>query len=96
MMPPLMAYPKKQQAVIRHLIAAARPLTAVQLMAEATCTQDPIRRLHKKGLLKSETRREMTTANPTRWQVSDGETERSLTLTKDQSHALQRITARRG
>lgn len=85
--------PKKQQAVVRHLIAAARPLTASQLMAEASCTQDPIRRLQKKGLLKPETRREMTTTNPTRWQVSDGETERSLTLTNDQSHALERITA---
>ena len=85
--------PTKQQAVVRHLITAARPLTATQLMAESACTQDPIRRLQKKGLIKSETRREMTTANPTRWQVSDGETERSLTLTKDQSHALERITA---
>ena len=85
--------PKKQQAVIRHLITAGRPLTAVQLMAEAGCTQDPIRRLQKKGLLKPEIRREMTTSNPTRWQVSDGETERSLTLTEDQTHALDRITS---
>ena len=69
--------PKKQQAVIRHLITAGQPLTAVELMAKAACTQDPIRRLQKKGLLKPEVRREMTTSNPTRWQVSDGETERS-------------------
>ena len=84
--------PKKQQAIIRHLIKTAQPMTAAQLMLEAACTQDPIRRLQKKGLLETETRREMTTGNPTRWQVSDGETERALTLTKDQSYALERIT----
>lgn len=85
--------PRKQQSVIRHLINASGPLTAVQLMDRASCTQDPIRRLQRKGLLKSETRREMATSTPTRWQVSDGETERSLTLTEDQSHALSRITS---
>lgn len=84
--------PRKQQAVVRHLIAAARPMTSSQLMVEAECTQDPIRRLVKKGLLHSEVRREMTTGTPTRWQVSDGETERSLTLTDDQANALQRVT----
>ncbi|MGI9471835.1 MAG: replication restart helicase PriA [Rubripirellula sp.] len=84
--------PRKQQAVIRHLISAARPMTSSQLMVEAECTQDPIRRLQKKGLLRSEVRREMTAGMPTRWQVSDGETERSLTLTDDQSKALERIT----
>ena len=84
--------PKKQQAVVRLLVKAAGPMTAAQLMVEASCTQDPIRRLQKKGLLETETRREMTTGNPTRWQVSDGETERALTLTKDQGYALDRIT----
>ena len=84
--------PKKQQAVVRLLVKAAGPMTAAQLMMEASCTQDPIRRLQKKGLLETETRREMTTGNPTRWQVSDGETERALTLTKDQGYALDRIT----
>ncbi len=84
---------KKQQAVIRHLIKTARPMTAAELMVEAACTQDPIRRLKKKGLLETETRREMTSGNSTRWQVSDGEIERALTLTEDQSFALKRITS---
>ena len=84
---------KKQQAVIRHLMKTARPMTAAELMVEAACTQDPIRRLKKKGLLETETRREMTSGNSTRWQVSDGEIERALTLTEDQSFALKRITS---
>jgi len=84
---------KKQQAVIRHLMKTARPMTAAELMVKAACTQDPIRRLKKKGLLETETRREMTSGNSTRWQVSDGEIERALTLTEDQSFALKRITS---
>ena len=85
--------PRKQKAVIRHLISAARPMTASQLMGEAECTKDPIRRLQKKGFLQTEVRREMTTGTPTRWQVSDGEIERSLTLTDDQINALERVTS---
>jgi primosomal protein N' (replication factor Y) len=87
------ALPKKQQAAIRFLIAAGRPMTASQLMVEAGCTQDPIRRLQKKGLLKADVRREMSTGMPMRWQLTDGETEKSHCLTNDQSHALDRIVA---
>ncbi len=85
--------PKKQQSALRWLITAGRPMTASQLMVEAECTADPIRRLKKKGLLKEEVRREMSGGMSTRWQVDDGETEHSHRLTADQSTALQQVLA---
>ncbi len=87
------ALPKKQQAVLRFLIAAGRPMTASQLMVEAQCTKDPINRLQKKGLLKSDVRREMSTGMPMRWNLGDGEVERSHELTSDQANAMERIVA---
>ena len=87
------ALPAKQQAAMRFLIAAGQPMTASQLMIEAGCTNDPIRRLKSKGLLKTEVRREMTGGASTRWQVGDGETEESHELTDHQSHALEQIVA---
>jgi primosomal protein N' (replication factor Y) len=87
------ALPKKQQTAIRFLIAAGRPMTASQLMVEAECTKDPINRLQKKGLLKSDVRREMSTSMPMRWNLGDGEVERSHELTRDQANAMQRIVA---
>lgn len=89
----LESLPKKQQSVMRHLIVAGRPMTASQLMVEAQCTADPIRRLKKKGLLTSDVRREMSSGSTTRWQVSDGETEQKHDLTNDQSNALEKIVA---
>lgn len=83
--------PAKQQSVIRFLIAASQPMTAEQLSVEANCTQDPVRRLKSKGFLKSTTRREMSHGSPMRWQQSDGEAEKQLKLTDDQSTALDRI-----
>jgi primosomal protein N' (replication factor Y) len=53
------ALPSKQRAALRHLIAAARPLTAAQLAELAECTEEPIRALRKKQLVLSETRRVM-------------------------------------
>ena len=82
---------RKQQTVARILITSGRPMTASQLMVEAQCTQDPIKRLQKKGLLKSETRREMSTTTSTRWQIDDGEQEQDHVLTSDQSVALGQI-----
>ena len=87
------ALPKKQQAALRFLIAAGRPMTAAQLMVEAGCTADPIRRLKKKGLVKVEVRREMTAGMPVRWQVNDGEQEQKHQLTADQTSALEQIVA---
>ncbi|MEM8666322.1 MAG: primosomal protein N' [Planctomycetota bacterium] len=87
----LESLPKKQQAVARFLIAAGRPLTANQLMVEAQCTQAPIRQLHKKGLLRTDVRRELSTSTPTRWQLSDGERDKKLVLTEDQTQALSQI-----
>ncbi len=85
--------PKKQQAVMRFLIAAGRPMTAAQLMVEAECTQDPVKRLQKKGLLNASVRREMSTGLPMRWQLDDGELEQKHRLTDDQTNALTRIVA---
>ena len=85
--------PHKQRSVVRFLIAAGRPLPASQLMVEAGCTKDPINRLVKKGMLKVDVRREMSTTTPMRWQLSDGETERKLSLTSDQEKALDQVIA---
>jgi primosomal protein N' (replication factor Y) len=87
------ALPPKQQTVLRKLIAAGRPMTPSQLMADADCTADPIRRLKKKSLLKVEKRREMTATTSTRWQLNDGERAQSHSLTDDQATALERILA---
>ncbi|NND98184.1 MAG: primosomal protein N' [Pirellulaceae bacterium] len=85
--------PNKQQAAIRFLIAAGRPMTISQLAVEAQCTEGPIRQLRKKGLLHENVRREMSTTLPTRWQVNDGEKEQTHDLTSDQANALSRILA---
>lgn len=85
--------PAKQQAVARFLVAAGRPLTASQLQVEAGCTKDPINRLHKKGLIIAEVRREMSAGMPMRWQLGDGEIEQLHSLTKDQTVALEKIVA---
>lgn len=87
------ALPKKQQSAIRLLIAAGRPMTAAQLMIEAGCTQDPIRRLQKKNLLKADVRRELSTGVTMRAQLADGEREQNHHLTDDQSSALEKIVA---
>ncbi len=85
------ALPKKQQAALRHLIAAGRPMTSNQLMALAECTSGPVRQLRKKALVTETVQREMTTGTPTRWQLDDGEKEQKHQLTKDQENALSRI-----
>ena len=85
--------PAKQQQAIRFLIAAARPLTSAQIMIEADCTISPIKTLEKKGLLISDTRREMSTSMPMRWNLGDGEVEAKHELTDDQTVALQTITS---
>ncbi len=85
--------PKKQKSVLRFLIAAGHPMTASQLMVEASCTQNPIKGLQTKGLLQADVRREMASSSPMRWQMNDGEADKSLTLTDDQSYALQRVVS---
>ncbi|TWT53286.1 Primosomal protein N' [Rubripirellula amarantea] len=85
--------PAKQQQIIRTLIAVARPMTSAQIMVEADCTSSPIKTLEKKGLISSESRREMATSSPMRWQLDDGEKETKHDLTDDQTHALEKITA---
>ena len=87
------ALPAKQKRALRMLIASGRPMTASQLMVYAECTAAPINALRKKGMVTEDTRREMTTGLPTRWQSGDGEKTETHDLTEDQSSALGRITA---
>lgn len=89
----LAALTPKQQTIVRHLIAAGRAMTAAELIAALGCTEDPIRRLRNKGLLREETRREMSAGASPRFQEGDGETEESHALSADQTQALQAIHA---
>lgn len=91
--PTIESLPDKQRSIIRFMIAAARPMTSSQIMVEAGCTIGPVKSLEKKGLIRSESRREMAGAMPGRWSLGDGETEKSHALTEDQSGALDRIVA---
>ena len=83
--------PVKQKAALLALIRANKPLSAPQIMQQAQCSQDPIKRLLKKELLSTENRRELTTKSGNRWHLGDGEAERKLQLTADQSNALNRM-----
>jgi len=84
--------PAKQRAVVGHLIAAGRPMTAAELAVLAGCTEDPIRRLRKKGLLLPEVRRELNTAiRRPGGAADDGETGGRHELTRPQHDALRRI-----
>ncbi|MEO1527957.1 MAG: primosomal protein N' [Planctomycetota bacterium] len=87
----LAALPPKQQKAIRLLIAAGRPMTPQQLMVHAECGSAPIGALRKKGLVDENTRREMTSSLPMRWQLGDGEVSEKHELTSEQANALQRI-----
>lgn len=83
--------PVKQKAVLMSLIRASNPMTAAELMLKAQCSQDPIKRLLQKKLLETESRRELQSVTSKRWQLDDGEAERKLQLTDDQSNALHHI-----
>jgi len=85
--------PKKQQAVLRFLLAAGQPMTLSQLMVEAQCTPDPIRRLQKKGLLQQQLRREISAGQNLRWQADDGEQNQTHQLTAEQRVVLERVIA---
>ncbi len=56
------ALPSKQRSALAFLIAAARPMTLAQWTVEAGCTDGPIRQLIRKGLVKTQSRRELTHA----------------------------------
>ena len=89
----LSALPPKQQRALRLLMAIGRPMTAPQLMMHAECTAGPINALRKKGLVVEDTRREMTTGMPKRWQTGDGELIQTHELTDDQTRAFEQIKA---
>ena len=84
--------PVKQRAALRHLIAAARPLTVPELTTLAECTDEPVRQLRKKKLVLTETRRVMDVGSPLTAQSVNLSTDR-VQLTKEQSFALHKITA---
>ena len=85
--------PAKQKVAARLMLAAGTPMTASQISVAAECTEDPIRRLAKKGLLITEKRREQNTGMSTRWQIDDGEVERKHELTEDQQNVLDKIVS---
>ncbi len=84
--------PVKQRTALRHLIAAAKPLTIPQLSALAECTDEPIRQLKKKGFLSVELKRVMDVGGSLQARRTGGETSR-VKLTVEQQSALSRITA---
>nr|WP_153556647.1 primosomal protein N' [Roseimaritima sediminicola] len=84
--------PAKQRSALRHLIAAARPLTAAQLASLAECTEAPIRQLRKKGFLAAQARRVLTATGPLH-SVRDRSAVEIPELTAPQAAALASITA---
>ncbi|MDC0279242.1 primosomal protein N', partial [bacterium] len=54
--------PIKQKAIIEAMIRIGQPMTGAQLMLQAKCSQDPIKRLLKKELINAESRREMSSS----------------------------------
>ncbi len=85
--------PAKQQVVMRLLICSGRAMTAAELAVGAECTEDPIRRLRKKGNLVPEVRREMHSGIRILAQQNDGESDQSHHLTEQQTNALERVNA---
>lgn len=84
--------PAKQKSAVRHLLAAAKPLTASQLASLAECTEAPIRELRKKGFLTAETRRVLTAAGPVR-SARDRSAVEIPELTEPQAAAFEQISA---
>lgn len=82
--------PMKQQAIIRALLAAGRPLTAVELAVSAKCTEGPVREVRKKGFLLAEARRVLIGAGRRTGKAIHQAVE-IPTLTPDQAAALQAI-----
>lgn len=85
--------PAKQKSVVECLVASQKPMTAAELAIVAKCTEDPIRRLRKKGAIVPEVRREMHSGIRILAQRNDGEVKQDFTLTTQQSAALKRINA---
>jgi len=79
--------PTKQAAVLKHLFASPRPLTAAELAARCGCTQAPITALRKKGLVSEETRRVQQQSHEV---AAEGQTD-ALVLNQDQQLALKKI-----
>lgn len=85
--------PTKQKAALRHLIAAARPLTMPELSTLAQCTEDPLRQLRKKGFVAAESRRVLDVSNLPRTQTNPAESAPTLLLTGPQATAYNQIAA---
>lgn len=79
--------PKKQSAVIDHLLTQTSPMTPAKLASAVGCTQAPITALRRKGLIHSEVKR--TSAEMTSGKVLPEEPQ--LKLNTDQSAAFDGI-----
>lgn len=85
------ALPPKQRSAIRHLIAAARPLTVVEVATLAECTDEPVRQLIKKDFILTEVRRVLDVGGPLRG-TRPGIADLPVEPTEPQAAALARIT----
>ena len=78
---------KKQADVIRELVTAGRPMTAVELGRAANCTRAPIDALRRKGLIRAKTER----AQVERPVQPELPRQADFTLNPDQQAALDAI-----
>jgi primosomal protein N' (replication factor Y) len=90
----LTSLPEKQRAIMNWMMTYGKPIIQNELAVQLDCTEDPIRRLRKKGLLVPEQRRELVaSSHVARMQMGDGEVGRSHALTDEQKVAFERIRA---
>jgi len=87
------ALPPKQRSALRFLIAAAKPLTLAQWTVEAECTESPIRQLHRKGLVRIQTRRVMSHETQVARRIGGDESAMIAELSQEQTVALATVVA---
>ena len=87
------ALPPKQRSALRFLIAAAKPMTLAQWTVEAECTESPIRQLHRKGLVRIQTRRVMSHETHVARRIGGDESVKIETLSDEQTVALASVVA---
>jgi primosomal protein N' (replication factor Y) len=82
--------PQKQRAALRHLIAAARPMTVVELSTLAHCTEEPVRQLIKKDFATTEVRRVLQVDGQAQKSQKNSD-HQAVDLTEQQTTALRKI-----
>lgn len=82
--------PDKQRAAVERLSSAGRPLTPAQLAEAVGCSEEPIRRLRRKGFFEEEMRRVLKTDAGT-YSARQLDPAEIPELTESQAAALQRV-----